>query len=275
MLTEPIQEGVHMKIGITERGDAGIDLSWFDKLSAVDGAIIITKHITEKFKDCLLNASKPVVFHCGVTGWGGTWLEPGNPDYKTQLENLRDLVDRGFPVDNVVLRIDPIIPAAEGLQHVRNVLDYVLSEKIPVYRCRMSVYDEYAHSARRLVDAGHEPIYNDVSLLRTFTKPSYANGFRFYAPYTMMDAVARTLSEYPFKFETCAEDKLAERYPDKFIVTGCVGKYDLQLMGLPIPDYASENPQNRKGCHCLVGKTELLSRRGRCPNGCLYCYWKD
>ena len=27
-----------MKIGITERGDAGIDLSWAGKLDAVDGA---------------------------------------------------------------------------------------------------------------------------------------------------------------------------------------------------------------------------------------------
>ena len=31
------------KIGITERGDAGLDVSWVGKLDAVDGAVVITK----------------------------------------------------------------------------------------------------------------------------------------------------------------------------------------------------------------------------------------
>lgn len=37
------------KIGITEAGDAGIDLSWVDKLGAVDGAIVITKCVSVDF----------------------------------------------------------------------------------------------------------------------------------------------------------------------------------------------------------------------------------
>lgn len=35
-----------MKIGITEQGDAGLDLSWVKKLSNVDAAILITKNLT-------------------------------------------------------------------------------------------------------------------------------------------------------------------------------------------------------------------------------------
>lgn len=40
-----------MKIGITERGDAGIDFSWFDKLmepgrTGFDGAVLITKKLS-------------------------------------------------------------------------------------------------------------------------------------------------------------------------------------------------------------------------------------
>ena len=40
-----------MKIGFTERGDAGIDLSWVSKLenNEVDGAVLITKNITPVF----------------------------------------------------------------------------------------------------------------------------------------------------------------------------------------------------------------------------------
>lgn len=45
-----------MKIGITERGDAGIDLSWYEKLSLVDGTILITKNITSGLKYKLMQA---------------------------------------------------------------------------------------------------------------------------------------------------------------------------------------------------------------------------
>lgn len=34
------------KIGITEAGDAGLDLSWVNKLDTVDGAVVITKCIS-------------------------------------------------------------------------------------------------------------------------------------------------------------------------------------------------------------------------------------
>ncbi len=39
------------KIGITEAGDAGGDLSWENKLDNVDAAILITKDITQHFSE--------------------------------------------------------------------------------------------------------------------------------------------------------------------------------------------------------------------------------
>ena len=56
-----------MKIGVTERGDAGIDFSWYDKLDTVSGAIIITKKISDAFIDKILTASKPIILHCTCT----------------------------------------------------------------------------------------------------------------------------------------------------------------------------------------------------------------
>lgn len=40
------------KIGVTEAGDGGLDLSWKDKL--FDANIIITKHLTSKMSDLFL-----------------------------------------------------------------------------------------------------------------------------------------------------------------------------------------------------------------------------
>ena len=41
------------KIGITERGDAGLDVSWVGKLDAVDGAVVITKCLSPACYDAL------------------------------------------------------------------------------------------------------------------------------------------------------------------------------------------------------------------------------
>lgn len=246
-----------LKIGITERGDAGIDFSWYDKLDTVDGAIIITKKLSDAFIDKLLTASKPVILHCSCTGWGGTWLEPNNPSYKDQLSLLSKLIQKGFPAENIVLRIDPIFPTEEGIAKACAVLDHVIAEKLPISRFRISIYDEYNHSRQRIIASGHPAFY----------------GGSFYASQEMIKNTIDALKKYPFMFETCAEDFLSSR-SIRFISAGCIGRRDLAIMGLAIPNDMTENPQNRKGCHCLGCKTELLERRAQCPNGCLYCYWK-
>ena len=84
-----------MKIGITEYGDAGIDLRWKDRLTYMDGAILITKNITNAFTQAVFDVAKntPIILHATCTGWGGTVMEPNVPDYKTQLENTKHLID--------------------------------------------------------------------------------------------------------------------------------------------------------------------------------------
>ena len=44
---------MQMRIGVTERGDAGINLDWISKVNTVDGMILITKillmNLNQKF----------------------------------------------------------------------------------------------------------------------------------------------------------------------------------------------------------------------------------
>jgi hypothetical protein len=51
------------KIGITEAGDAGLDLSWANKLDTVDGAIVITKCITPDFYEVALANKDKLIIH--------------------------------------------------------------------------------------------------------------------------------------------------------------------------------------------------------------------
>lgn len=250
-----------MKIGITERGDAGINLAWSEKMDTVDGAVLITKNITEAFQEAVLNCEKPVIVHCTCTGHGGTILEPNVPDYKTQLNNLKNLIDRGFPADRCVLRIDPIFPSWDGIKKVHDVLTYFGSLHTGVERIRVSVVDEYRHVKERYLEKGISPLY----------------GEDFQANSSQLSLVIENLAMYPQVYELCAENKLwqqsLEKYPFLFKVTGCISKKDLDLMGIPYTDM-DVNPQKRSGCHCLSCKTELLTERKPCPNQCLYCFWR-
>lgn len=263
-----------MKIGITERGDAGLDTTWCLALynRYVDGAVLVTKNITSAFIRKVLECHKAdyrLIVHCGCTGWGGTKIEPKVPAYKDQIEALNNLLFQGFPARNIVFRIDPIFPTKTGLKRTEEVLEYFL-EAWPAKdstrpRVRISVLDEYKHVKERFRKMGYEPIYGeefgpDEDQLHDLTA--------MLVPYRK--SVEGGL------FETCAETKLCGMYPGIFTAKGCISETDLEIMGIPY-NGMSKNPQNRSGCLCLSCKKEILPLRNnrQCPHQCAYCYWKQ
>lgn len=236
-----------------------MDYSWLPKIPNMDVTILITKNITKKFADTVLELHQRhqnIILHCTCTGWGGTFLEPGVPHCLNQLEALRHLIDRGFPENQCVLRIDPIIPTQLGIQNARFVLNYARRLELFSVRVRVSVLDEYKHVKERLLKQNIAPFYPDG---------------RFYASKDQMTAVSRLLEEFPnITFEACAEPYLAAK---NLVHTGCVSVTDLRLFNLK-PDTTVINIQKRSGCLCLACKTELLSTRHPCKHNCQYCYWK-
>lgn len=251
-----------MKIGITERGDAGIDLSWFSKIEnhEVNGAVLISKNFTEDFEQKVLNLHKrgyKIIVHCTCTGFGKTKLEPNVPEYKEQLQKLKNLIERGFPAEQCVLRIDPIFPSEKGLNKVKKVLNYFISLKTGVTRIRVSIVDEYRHVKERYRAFGWKPLYGD----------------NFGPSQEQQQLTADVLNQFPFTYELCAEDRFYKMLNNGKI-TGCISETDLRILDIPY-EKMSINPQHRTGCHCLACKTELLTNKKQCPHKCVYCFWKQ
>lgn len=248
------------RIGVTERGDAGLDLSWQDGLASVGNrAILITKNLNDRFiyavSESVRNGAN-LIIHATCTGCGGTVVEPHVPKPEWTIAQIEKLIASGFGKERIVLRADPIIPGYE--RYLKSVLDMALSAGLlPDIRVRVSVLDMYAHVRKRFADAG---ITLDV------------NGFQASdVQFKRIDDILRDYRDnHNVKFESCAEPKLT--VPEK---AGCVGEKELALMGVPLDAGTGINPQNRNGCLCLAGKTELLSHKGQCPHKCLYCYWKS
>lgn len=271
-----------MKIGITERGDAACDFAWVDKCEKheVDGAVIITKKLTKEVRDNLLKLYKngfPLILHATITGYGGSNMEPNVWEYEKSVKALKTLINNGFPISHIVIRIDPMFPGIFGMQWVKKLMYHLqeqgLFETGNGIRFRMSIYDEYPHVRERVKKLNLSPMYNGSF------QPSRSMIDHLVAS---LHDIRETLNALPNTtvpvFETCAEDMLSREYPQEYIQRGCISETDLEIMGFNpeiIRLYKDENKQNRQGCHCLAIKTELLTERKQCPHGCIYCYWKN
>jgi hypothetical protein len=89
----------------------------------------------------------------------------------------------------------------------------------------------------------------------------------FIAPKEMIDNALIMLNCYDdiYELESCAENTTHQ--------LGCISQKDFDILG--VIGIAQPVGYQRKGCMCIAGKTELLSNKTRCPNECVYCYWRD
>lgn len=197
------------------------------------------------------------------------------PDYKTQLNNMETMIANGFPIENCVIRVDPIIPTPEGIQRADTVLQEIqkLQNKYQTkIHVRISIIDKYQHVCDRI-----NPVYEYMWNSKTNFYPNQQERY----------AVLSLVRSYPeIQFETCAEPFLvrdAKKYGlSNIIESGCISETETKLFGLT--NTATRNyPPQRKNCLCLNCKTELLENRNPfnattckpCAHQCKYCYWRD
>lgn len=235
-----------MKFGITERGDAALDLSWVKKMCP--GNIIISKELTPNLASVLLDNASRIIFHMTCTGYGRTVIEPNVPAPEETKSAVCGLIAAGFPVSHIVLRVDPIIPTAKGIARAKHILD--LFRETGIKRVRYSYLDMYPHVIKRFGQAGYPVPYSS-----------------FTAPPEMQDAAEKMLKGFQnvYELEACAE-----KTPNQL---GCLSQKDYDILGLPFSPKENEFAKQRPMCLCCADKTELLTSKTQCAHGCIYCYW--
>ena len=229
-------------VGITEASEVSFNLDVFDRL--YDANIIITKRLTNALIDKLVQNKDKIILHLTVTGWGGSELEPFVPNmyYK-----------RGFPIEQCVLRIDPIIPTEKGIDSMFGVVRTFSDTGIQ--RVRFSVLDMYDHVKKRFKE-------KDIALpFETF-----------HAPLEIRKSIYKLLvdfgREYKFEVEACAEPGI-ESVP-------CLSQKDIDILGLTDKIKLIGNKGQRSNCGCPINKTSLFKTKPeRCLQKCLYCFWAD
>lgn len=241
-----------IQIGITERGDAVVDLSWRQHLINGGYAILITKNAKKLFKIIYndirnkLYSPKHIIVHATVTSYAKTDLEPNVPKYDWfVINNFKYLLG----IADFVLRVDPIIPNKIGTEIALNVIKK-FTNNIDNHRIRISFIDNYKHIQERGINLDWNTFHASLEL----RKNSY-------------DKIKKLTDSMRYQLEVCGE-------PD-FQCHGCISIDDLKAFGIDYKNIEFPKNQQRFSCACLGIKKELLNNRHPCKHNCKYCYWKD
>jgi hypothetical protein len=240
------------QVGITESGDISFDLDAFKNLRKAN--IIITKRLTEELINKLVEHKDKCILHLGCTGMGGTPIEPLTPSLVKTREMFDSLINAGFPVEQVVLRIDPVVPTNKGTETALKVIKMFKNSGIT--RVRYSCLDMYKHVKERFVQHNIKPPYE------TF----HASLHKRIAVHDILDAACFMLD---MDLEACGE-------PDITSIS-CISQKDIDILGLTNEIKLDGNADQRTNCHCPANKVEILTKHkpSRCKNKCLYCFWRD
>lgn len=239
------------KIGVTESGEISYNLEAFDRL--YKGNIIITKRLTDKVIEKLVEHQDKIILHLTVTGFGNSRIEPFVPKVEDTHKKLVKLLEAGFPVSHVVIRLDPIVPTERGMDTALNVI--AAFGGLGIKRLRFSFLDNYKHVKTRFKKEGIPELY----------------GGEFHAPLEERLAHAKKIEEMAHdagfeSVEACGEPGIES--------ISCLSQKDIDILGLTDQITLEGSAEQRDTCGCPANKSELLRvRPHQCENKCLYCYW--
>lgn len=235
-----------MKIGITERSDPSINNTWIKNINNVDAAILITKRLTKPFIDEIIKVKEKIILHHSITGYGSIVpIEPNIYNHKIAFEALDYLIHKGFKKEQIVIRVDPIIPTEKYFKLSKIIFEKAIEKKYT--RLRFSFMDMYKHVQNRFLE-------NSLTL----------------EPFNISECINDIVQfKNKIQLECCCE-KI-----DGGFNLGCVSIKDLEILGLNQNEIKTSSFKQRPLCSCLP-KIELLDveQKQRCPLRCIYCYWK-
>lgn len=138
-------------------GDPTQNYDWVQKLTDIN--IIRTKVITDEFiKVCIENKHR-IFLHVVITGLGKTVFEPNIPSVKEMFFKLEKLIKTGFPQNQILWIVNPVLPNDNGLKALELLLR-VFSEFRPLrlryVRFSVMRYRQIDSSERGTVQGGHK-----------------------------------------------------------------------------------------------------------------------
>lgn len=251
--TRKLALDIENRIGTTEIGEIAFNLDAFDRL--YKGNIIITKRLTDKLIEKLIEHKDKIILHLTCTGMAQSRIEPFVPSVEQTFLKTEKLINDGFPISHIVLRVDPIVPTDKGVETATSVLKRF--KGLGIKRVRISFLDNYKHVRERFKENGIKELYGGKFHESLDIRLKY------------LDDIKKCAEECGFEsVEACGEPGIES--------VSCLSQKDIDILGLTDEIELVGSAEQRDSCGCPANKKELLRLKPhRCENACLYCYWKN
>lgn len=118
-----------IRVSYYDHGDPTTNYKWVQNLTEVN--VIRSKRITDEFIKVLLENKDKIYLHFEISGMGKTIFEPNIPSVKQSFFGLKKLIDSGFPQNQILVIIKPILQNQNGLNALK-LLMRVFSEFSPL-----------------------------------------------------------------------------------------------------------------------------------------------
>lgn len=254
------------EIGITNQYDASVDLSIFDRLRPIFNIIITRDLSSSLFLQKLLEHKTNIILHVIVNGFGNTPMEPYSPHPRKMFMDIQRLIASGFPKNQIILRIDPVIPNEQGISALKLVLETFSSLRIKrcrirLFHCNKNVYTRVGWNYLNAMGFPN-PYYREVE------NKIYKSAAAFHI--SQLESVLKEY-EHLYEFETCERENLNHSHYG----IGCVSNKDLRVFGVTDVDL-QPNFERKDGCLCPVNVVELQKpSKEQCKFKCLHCTKKS
>ncbi len=126
-------------IKLEQIGEAGFN----QLLNKNTFTVINTKHLTERFVNFCITNKHRVFLHLNISGMNGSVLEPNIPSVKSTIELLSSLFNKGFPVKQVLIILNPILPNMNSIKAIELFLklfaQFEISRKYRIRNVRLQL----------------------------------------------------------------------------------------------------------------------------------------
>lgn len=225
-----------------------------DLIKKGEPVILYTKAAPSQATIELLHKHKNMALGVTITGWGGTWLEPGVEEPKKVIDAFVQANEHLKDPERLKLRVDPVVPTTEGFCRASMVLNRlkiptkVISSLIQYYKGQDHVFSKLEINMDLYQVRSQRALYPTKEIADIWVENFYS-----FAP----DGSELQMCGMPYNVTGVVNHK------------GCVNSSLLEAMG--IKDFKTIAPgKQRPGCKCVIKKRQAAS--GRCHHGCVYCY---
>ena len=109
------------RVGYHSGFDPTINInSWVNRLTDIN--ILTTKVLSDEFIDICVANKHRIYLHIVINGMGKTMLEPNIGSVKLTFTQIKHLISRGFPVNQILIIVNPIIQNDNGLNALKLLL---------------------------------------------------------------------------------------------------------------------------------------------------------